>query len=306
MEKRKVRQVELLNNIKIVDLVNLYKTDKSQFAKLFEESHRIFCDSFPECEQESKEQILDYIEEAVDSLKHDDSIGRYNYLSLVIDGMPKGMHSLDFMSNDKGDLGVHSGTLVIEKTARGKGLSSILVDAIFERTKAYANQEKLNPLGLIGDVNIFNSPEEVHKYSARLRFHHYHLGFGAAVTIDENNYAKLIPYGSPGIIKDEQSADIMPFIMAIVPFVNGSAEKISATPGKIISPSGKLMVDKNTLQKITPERMIDMQQMIYDDYAIFPEIYSLDQISSMIDESKKALQGVKETYLIPIMDTRYL
>ena len=45
---------------------------------------------------------------------------------------------------------------------------------------------------------------------------------------------------------------------------------------------------------------------IFDDYAKAPEIYSLEQISSIVDESRKVLKGVEEIYLIPIMDTRYL
>jgi len=297
------------DEIKIVDLVNLHKTDNSQFLKLFEEAHKIYCEAFPECEQEPKEKILDYIKESSDSLGIENGIGHYNYLVLVVEGIPKGMHSLDFISNNEGDLVTHLGPLAIGEASRRKGLSSILVNEIFKRNKDYAIQNKLNPIGLIGDIDLFTYPgEEVETYSNRLKFHHNHLGFGAAVIIDENNYAKLVPYGSPGIIKNGQPAEIMKFIMAITPFVNGSIKKISVTPGEIISPSGKLMVDKNILQKISKEKMFDMQKMIYDGYARpqNKEIYSLEQISSMFIESKKALQGVEEIYLIPIMDTRYL
>lgn len=291
---------------KIVDLVNLCKTDNQQFLKLFEESHKIYSEAFPKHEQESKGQILGYIEESADSLGISKNIGNYNYLVPVVDGISKGMHSLDFISNNKGDLVAHLGPLAIGKDARSKGLSSILVNTIFEKVKAYSNQEQLNPLGLIGDVNTFNYPEEVNKYSARLNFHHNHLGFGAAITIDKNNNAKLVPYASPGIIKDGQPADIMPFIMAITPFVEDSIKKISASPGKIISPNGKVIVDKNSLQRISPERMMEMQKMIFSNYAESPEIYDLKQISDIIDQSKKVLDDVDETYLVPIMDTRYL
>lgn len=294
--------------IEIVDLVNLSKIDRKQFTELFEEAHKIYCDSFPEYEQETKSQILDYIEKSADAIKDGNEIGTYNYLVPIVDGTPKGIHSLDFMVNDKGAFGTHTGTLAIGKESRGLGLSSILVNAIFDRTKAYAKQEGLKPLGLIGEVNIFERPEDVNKYAVRLKLHHNHLGFGAAVTIDENNYAKLIPYGSPGIIKKGQPADIMSFIMAITPFYDGLERKISTTPGKIISPSGKVLVNKNTLHNINSERIMEMQQMIFDSYASpkNTEIYSLDQISEMVGMSKKVLGGVNEVYLIPIMDTRYL
>lgn len=294
--------------IEIVDLVNLSKIDNRQFTKLFEKAHKIYCESFPEYEQESKEQILDYIKESAESLKNPNDVGSHNYLVSLVDGIPKGMHSLDFVVNDKGAFGTHTGTLAIGKESRGKRLSSILVNAIFDRTKAYAEQEGLNPLGLIGDVDIFESPNDVNKYTARLKFHHNHLGFGAAVTIDENNYAKLIPYGSPGIRKKGQPAEIMPFIMAITPFYDGLERKISTIPGEIISSSGEVLVNKNILHNINSERVMEMQQMIFDSYALprNKEIYSLGQISKMVKKSKKVLGGVNEVYLIPIMDTRYL
>lgn len=295
-------------DVKIVDLVNLSKTNERQFKKLFEEAHAIYCDSFPEHEQESKEHILSGIKESANSLRETHEVASSNYLVSLVDGVPKGMHSLDFLVNGKGAFVTHTGTLAIEKKSRGNGFSSILVNAIFERTKFYARQERLNPLGLIGDVDIFESPNDVDKYAARLKFHHNHLGFGAVVTIDENGHAKLIPYGSPGIMKDGQPADIMPFIMAVTPFYDGLERKISVTSGTIISPSGKVVVDKNKLQRISSKRIMDMQQMIFDGYAR-PEdkdVYDLDQISSMVEKSREVLARVKEVYLVPIRDTRYL
>jgi len=285
---------------KVVDLVNLYKTDNSQFLKLFEESHKIYIEAFPKHEQETKNQILNYIKKPVDSR------GVYNYIVPVVDGVAKGMHSFDFISNNERDLVGHLGPLTIGKDARGKGLSSLLVNEIFEKTKDYANQEQLNPLGLIGEVNFFDSPEEVNKYGARLRFHHKHLGFGAAVTIDKDNYAKLIPHASPGIMKNGQSAEIMPFIMAITPFVDGSVKKISTSPGEIISSLGKVLVEKDTLQKISSKNIMKMQGIIFKDYSQSPEIYNSEQISSIVDDSEKVLNYIENIYLIPIMDTRYL
>ena len=291
---------------KVVDLVNLCRTDKPEFLRLFEGAHKIYEEAFPKHEQESKAQILNYIEESSDSLRVDEGIGGYNYLVPIINGMSGGMHSLDFIPNEKRDFVAHLGPLAIGRNSRGKGFSSLLVNEIFKRTKSYAIQEQLNPLGLVGDVNTFNSPKEVNNYVARLKFHHNHLGFGAVVAIDEKGYAKLMPHGSPGIIKGGQSANTMSFIMAVTPFSDGLEEKISTTPGEIISPSGKILVDKKTIQRIEPETIRDMQQIIFNDYAKLPEVYSPDQISVMLNKSRKALNEVDETYLIPIKDTRYL
>lgn len=294
------------SKIKIVNLVNLFQPDRPQFLKLFGEAQKICRDSFPQEEQEPEEKICRYIEESARSLEPHNKIRKYNYLVPVVDGVAKGMYSFDFISNNEGDLVGHLGPLAIEKSLRGQGLSSLLINEAIESADNYRKQKGFKPLGLVGDVNIFECSEDVKKYSVRLKFHHNCVGLGAAVVIDGDNPARLIPYASPGIIKNGKYAKELPFIMGIVPYIDGSLKKISVKPGEIISPDGRLMVEKNTLQAINSNIIAKMQKMIFDDYAVASEIYDLEQICQITDRSKEALEDVKEVYLIPIKDTRYL
>ncbi len=290
--------------VEVMDLVNLSLTDPQEFQNLFEQGQRVLNDSLPG-EIEPDEKVLGYIEEAARELGSPDAIGRYNYIVLVTNDSVRAATSFELIS-DGVSLVNHWGATAVAQNARGLGLSSVLTDICEERTGVYSTQRRLNHLGTIGDVGLFDKPEDVTKYAVRLKFHHDVIGFGAATIIENDGTVRLVPYTNPGIRKSGQDEAEVPYILAIVPCVDGHLKKIAIEQGSVVGPDGKIIGDRNRLQVMDPSTVRRIAKMSFGNYREDLETYDLKQIERSENRIEKALERAKAVHLIPIYDTRFL
>ncbi|HLD57394.1 MAG TPA: hypothetical protein VJA47_03755 [archaeon] len=290
--------------IEVIDLVNLCLTDMREFRKLFEQGQGVLNDSLPG-EIEPDEKVFGYIEEAAQKLGLPGKIGRYNYMVLAVNDSVKAVTCFGLMSEGTALIN-HWETVAVQRDARGLGLSQIVTDAVVERTNQYSVREHLNPLGLIGDVNLFDKPEDVDKYKGRLKFHHNVIGFGAAVIIEDDDTVRLVPHSSPAIRRTGQDAQERPYILAIAPYVDGQLRKIAVDQGSVIGPNGKIIGDKGRLHVMAPDAIRTIVKLVCDNYREDLETYDPKQIDHIEESAGRILERAKAVHLIPIYDTRFL
>ncbi|GEM_PF-2534374 len=284
--------------IKVFDLVNLSMVDRREFRRLFAQGQRILNDSLPG-ELEPDDKVLGYIEKAARDL------GRYNYIVLVTKGSVRAATSFDLLS-DGVSLVNHWGSAVVAQDARGYGLSQVLTEICEERTSRYSAQRRLNHIGTIGEINLFDRPEDVDRYKARLKFHHDIIGIRAATVIEDDGAVRLVPYAIPGIRKNGQDETEMPYILAIVPSVNGHLKKIPVEQGSVVGPDGKVIGDRNRLQVMEPSTVRNIVRMLCDNYREDLETYDQKQIDHIEGCAERVLERAKAVHLIPIYDTRFI
>ncbi len=298
------KQVKNGEEVEVLDLVNLYLTDPQEFQNLFEQGQRVLNDSLPG-EIEPDDKVFGYIEQAAQELGSPDAISRHNHIVLVTNGSIRAATSFELIS-DGVSLVNHWGPAVVAQNARGLGLSSVLTEVCEERTSRYSAQRHLNHLGTIGDVGIFDKPEDVTKYAVRLKFHHDVIGFGAATIIEDDGTVKLVPYASPGIRKNGQDEAEVPYILAIVPCFNEHLKKIAVEQGSVVGPDGKVIGDRNRLQVMEPNTVNKIAKMSFGNYRDDLETYDSRQIDDIERKVNQALERAKYVHLVPIYDTRFL
>lgn len=286
--------------VSVVDLVDLFRENDPRFEELFEQTHEIYEYSFPPEEKEDEETLREYI--AQENLDLDEGI--YSNVIALMDNKGVGLLYSDIAAYENKGIINFTGYVATHKDHRHKGIGTILAKSLEKRMANFGKQTSISPL-----VSFLEVDQPNYDISDKMRniirpaYHHKASGVGAAVIINDNNSAEIVPYAQPGIGHGEAE---VPMLAAIVPMVNGSFEKIAAEPGSVISKNGKLKIDKENFYSINSSDTFDILDSVLNFYAEEEEVYDPKQVKAISERIEKSLEKTKQVHLIPILDTKHL
>ncbi len=289
-------------DIRTENLVNIYRQDKKLFDKLFSEAQRIYVSSFPKEEREHGHLLRKHIHRSAHGLS---KRGNYNYLVALADGKVRAMTT--FTTIKKSDFSLLLwGYVATDPKWRNKGIGRIIHKAILQDTIhnispdfMFLEIEQPKPLRSDGTY------EDSMRDSIRPKFHNDVSGAGCAVTIKEDDIS-IIPYAQPGILVNDEPQPIVPLLPAISSIGDGLIDHYLQTPGEVISPEGKLLVNKELLPTMDTDKASEIIHTMLNHYILSKNTYCTDHIVSIEKNIEQALEGSQKVYLIPILGTRYL
>jgi len=296
------KKIKKGEQVKVIDLVDLFIRDGHSAKKYFVQAQRFYEYSFPFEEREPIKVARRYISDSIKAIRAGRKV-RFHYLVAVANDESRGMTSFNILPVRNMGLVAFMGYIVTQMNYKGVGIGRALVDGVESVVGRFSQTGVV--FGEVEQPRLEKRNEM--RNIIRPNFHTKYTGMGVLAIEKKNGRVFIVPYRQPGILTGAHIPLPVPLLPCITRIEGGKFQRIDfSLAGNAVTKDGRLNKQAD-IPEIAAGKVKDILSAVFNDcYGLFPDIYSGRQIKSIYNGIEKALNGIRQVFLVPINDCKFL